>query len=204
MAGHNDFYRGVALKNVVGREQITAALAATIPYRLTNDDVVFLCIGTDRSTGDSLGPLVGTYLTGLGYTNVIGTLDDPCHAMNLQERAATIPADKKVIAIDACLGKFDHIGTVTVINGSIKPGAGVGKNLGEYGDYSIQGVVNESGFMAFFVLQNTRLSLVMRMAKDITSAIVEVFPLEGQRPKQLRDIRNLRKMSAVKEMAVVN
>ena len=27
-----------------------------------NQPIVFVCIGTDRSTGDSLGPLVGTLL----------------------------------------------------------------------------------------------------------------------------------------------
>jgi Protein of unknown function (DUF1256) len=31
--------------------------------------------------------------------------------------------------------------------------------------------VNVSGFMEFFVLQNTRLNLVMKMAKSITEAI---------------------------------
>ena len=48
--------------------------------------VIFLCIGTDRSTGDSLGPLVGHKLRKcrLKKAAVIGTLDKPVHAMNLE------------------------------------------------------------------------------------------------------------------------
>jgi hypothetical protein len=44
---------------------------------LDSKDLMFLCIGTDRSTGDSLGPLVGTMLEEAGYPHVIGTLQYP-------------------------------------------------------------------------------------------------------------------------------
>lgn len=48
--------------------------------------VVFLCIGTDRSTGDSLGPLIGYKLKEkrLERVEVLGTLERPVHAMNLE------------------------------------------------------------------------------------------------------------------------
>ena len=48
--------------------------------------LVFLCIGTDRSTGDSLGPLIGYKLKQERRrgTLVFGTLDRPVHAMNLE------------------------------------------------------------------------------------------------------------------------
>lgn len=159
-------------------------MAALLPTNLIADDVVFLCVGTDRVTGDALGPLVGTYLNGLGYKNVIGTIDDPTHGTNLDERAQRLPAGKTVIAIDACLGSANNVGTMGVIKGSIKPGAGVGKDhLPSVGDYAISGTVNVSGFQEYFVLANTRLSLVMKLARDITSAIVNVLPVDGTRPQ---------------------
>lgn len=77
---------------------------------LSASEVVFLCIGTDRSTGDSLGPLVGTYLSDLGY-NVIGTIDEPCHAMNLSDRLEETNG-LVVIAVDASLGRVSRIGEV--------------------------------------------------------------------------------------------
>lgn len=46
------------------------------------------------------------------------------------------------------------------------------KELPEVGEIHLTGIVNVSGFMEFFVLQNTRLNLVMKMAKTIAEAIV--------------------------------
>lgn len=134
----------------------------------------FLCIGTDRSTGDAFGPLVGTYLQEAGVPNVIGTLDDTCHAMNLEERAATIPQNAFVIAVDACLGKATSVGDIRFNDYPVRPGAGVGKNLGAYGDVSVTGIVNVGGFMEMFVLQNTQLSKVMRMAKEAAKECIQI------------------------------
>lgn len=179
VVAHEDVFKGAKIGGLRTVEEITNAMAAIIPAHLTNDDVVFVCIGTDRSTGDSLGPLVGTYLSGIGYTNIYGTLDSTVNALNLAEVVAALPADKVAIAIDACLGNVTYVATTEVINGPLKPGAGVGKDLGYVGQYAISSVVNVGGFMEYFVLQNTRLSLVMKLAKDITSAIVNTFPLSG-------------------------
>jgi putative sporulation protein YyaC len=179
-AGSEEGYSGIKISDLKGKEKIGMALNMLIPNYIQNDDVVFLCIGTDRSTGDSLGPLVGTYLSGMGYQNVYGTIDNPVHATNLDETIRKIPKNKIVIAIDACLGQKTSVGFVQVIKGIINPGAGVGKELTPVGDYGICGIVNTGGFMEYFVLQNTRLSLVINMAKDITSAIIQRFPLEGK------------------------
>jgi len=176
---NEDVYKGAKIGGLRGVDEVVTAMSALIPAHLTVNDVVFLCVGTDRSTGDAVGPFVGTYLTGLGYGNVVGTIDDPTHALNLTERIATIPKGKTVIAIDAALGKVTSVGTTSVINGPLKPGAGVDKDLPYVGDYSISVVVNVGGFMEYVVLQNTRLSTVIKLAKDITSAIVNVFPLDG-------------------------
>lgn len=142
--------------------------------------IVFVCIGTDRSTGDSLGPLIGYKIGNLKYRNVFvhGTLDEPVHAKNLEEVVKNIyeQYDRPcVVAIDACLGKMEHVGYVTVGEGSIKPGSGVKKDLAPVGDMHITGIVNFGGFMDFLVLQNTRLSLVMRMADLISSGIRHVL-----------------------------
>lgn len=138
----------------------------------TDKKVVFACVGTDRSTGDSLGPLVGTKLQTLGYL-VIGTLDNPLHAENLSDRLKELPQNAFVVAVDACLGKFESIGRIDVLNEPLSPGTGIGKILPKVGDICIKGTVNVGGYMEYFVLQNTRLSLVMKMADKIVSAITE-------------------------------
>lgn len=200
---HEDVFIGAKIGRVRTVGELTVAVAALLPTELIVEDFVFVCIGTDRSTGDALGPLVGTYLTGLGYTNVIGTIDDPTHAMNLAERVAKLPAGKTVIAIDACLGAVHNVGSMGVVRGSIKPGAGVGRtDLPDVGDYSINATVNVGGFMEYYVLQNTRLSLVIQLAKNITSAIVNVLPLDGKRPAIIAESTPKKKRGRPRKQAV--
>lgn len=138
--------------------------------------VNFVCIGTDRSTGDSLGPLIGYKIGNLKYKNVHvhGDLENPVHAKNLDEVMKRISAEFSrpfVIAIDACLGKMDHVGFITIGEGPIKPGSGVNKELNPVGDMYVTGIVNFGGFMDFLVLQNTRLNLVMKMADLVSTGI---------------------------------
>lgn len=141
-----------------------------------NHTIIILCIGTDRSTGDSLGPLVGYRLSHyhtLG-AQVAGTLEQPVHAKNLTETLERLKCERPgsfIIAIDACLGNFSHVGQVTIGKGPLKPGSGLKKDLPETGDMHITGIVNQSGWMDFMVLQNTRLGLVMKMAETISDGL---------------------------------
>jgi putative sporulation protein YyaC len=138
---------------------------------------IIVCIGTDRSTGDALGPLIGTSLQQTfrdTSITVYGTLDEPVHAANLAEVLDAISEQvdqRPVIAIDACLGKTENVGYINVKPGALKPGTGVNKRLPSVGDVHIVGIVNVGGFMEYFVLQNTRLSLVMSMANIISAAV---------------------------------
>ena len=138
--------------------------------------IVFVCIGTDRSTGDSLGPLIGYKIGNLKYSNVYihGTLENPVHAKNIEEVMKNVVSKYEkpfIVAVDACLGRMDHIGCINIGEGPISPGAGVNKNLPPLGDMFITGIVNFSGFMDFLILQNTRLNIVMKMADMISSGI---------------------------------
>ncbi len=158
-------------------ENLADELLLNIPST-TSRPIVFVCIGTDRSTGDSLGPLVGSLLEekDLPFFHIYGTLDEPIHAVNLTERLMeinTLHINPYIIGIDACLGRIKNVGVIQVGHGPVKPGAGVNKDLPAVGDIHITGIVNVSGFMEFFVLQNTRLNLVMKMAKTIASGIYQ-------------------------------
>jgi putative sporulation protein YyaC len=140
--------------------------------------IQFVCIGTDRSTGDAFGPLVGTRLKELGY-NVLGTLDEPVHGMNLAEKLKQIPSGAYVIAVDACLGNLSSVGKVIHKKGPAHPGSGLGKKMTPVGDCHYYGVVNIGGIMEHFVLQSTRLSLVMKMVNEAVEMIRKDFPLEA-------------------------
>lgn len=138
--------------------------------------LIILCIGTDRSTGDSLGPLIGTKLSAekTKEIHIFGTLDEPVHAVNLPETIEHIYQNYQnpfILAIDACLGRTESVGYISVKEGSLQPGTGVNKELPSVGDLQIIGIVNVGGFMEYMVLQNTRLSLVMKMANIISEGI---------------------------------
>ena len=139
-------------------------------------NLIILCIGTDRSTGDSLGPLVGNKLEATLPSTVktFGTLSKPVHAVNLNDKLEYIKnnfSSPYIIAIDACLGKSKNIGKVNINEGPLKPGTGVNKSLPEVGHCQITGTVNVGGFMEFWVLQNTRLNTVFKLSLLISRGI---------------------------------
>lgn len=156
-------------------QQLSRELVRRLQLKPDRQEAVIICIGTDRSTGDSLGPLVGSKLQEYNpkHLHVYGTLEDPIHAVNLAEKLQLIEQkhpDRLTIAVDACLGQYNHVGSINLADGPLKPGAGVKKELPAVGTFHITGIVNVGGFMEYFVLQNTRLYVVMQMAEVIAKA----------------------------------
>ena len=144
--------------------------------------VVILCIGTDRSTGDSLGPLIGYKLKEMNTVNftIFGTLDRPVHAMNLDEYVNILQRfyrNDLVVAVDASVGHKEHIGYVTLGKRALKPGLGVSKELRAVGDIFITGIVGSCGNYDPLMLQSVRLSVVMNLADCISSSIYLVEKL---------------------------
>lgn len=143
-------------------------------------ELVFLCIGSDKITGDSLGPYIGYQLNQYSIHNIFvyGTLSEPVHALNLVKTTTKIQKkhpDALIIAIDASLGQKKHLGYVTIGNGALYPGAGVQKELPPVGDIYITGIVNISGMMEQFTLQTTSLSTVITLADTITQGILNIL-----------------------------
>ena len=146
------------------------------PIIIDNRPVIFLCIGTDRSTGDSLGPLIGYKIKGLSGNKIYiyGSLESPVHAKNLQEIITKIYKTFKnpfLIAIDSSLGSVHNIGKVIIEDTPLVPGSALKKNLPSIGDICIKGIVNISTNFDFMILQNTRLYTVMELADCISDGI---------------------------------
>ena len=140
------------------------------------NQVLFLCIGSDRSTGDSLGPLIGYKLerTVTPGWSVMGTLEHPVHAVNLSETMNAIRrwhSDSVVVAIDASIGQREQVGLISMGKGALQPGLGVRKRLETVGDIFITGVVGSSTCLEPMVLQSIRLAVVMELADAICMGI---------------------------------
>jgi putative sporulation protein YyaC len=139
-------------------------------------ELVLLCIGSDRATGDCLGPIIGYKLSKLNnpFLTIYGTLEQPVHAKNLTDtiqKIKHIHKDSLIIAIDASLGTTNHLGYITLGEGSLNPGIGVDKELPSVGDIFITGIVNISGMLNHMLLQTTRLDVVMKLADFICMGI---------------------------------
>ena len=134
-------------------------------YHKPSQSLVFVCIGSDKITGDSLGPLVGHRLSRQSLPSVFiyGTLSQPVHALNLQETIEKIHQhhpDSFIIAIDAS----------------------VRKKLPPIGDISITGIVNTTGTFDHLSLQMTKLSTIVSMADSIVSGVLIAYGLLLKRP----------------------
>ncbi|MFK2826427.1 spore protease YyaC [Bacillus sp. B190/17] len=154
-------------------------LASKIRWTLQHSfekEIIFLCIGSDRSTGDSLGPLVGTMLKEkqIPY-HVYGTLEEPIHALNLEKvlkQIHKLHRDPLIFGIDACLGNEQQIGYVFFKEEPFIPGNALNKMLPPVGDLHLAAVVNDLNPLSpIQSLIDTRLYIVINLAKTITNII---------------------------------
>lgn len=136
--------------------------------------VTVVCIGTDRSTGDSFGPLTGHMLSRLSLIDfsLFGTLECPVHALSLPDVMSSIDTlNTLVVAVDAGVGDPEMVGSIGLCGEPVKPGSGLGKELPSVGDVSVTGIVAMGGIAPFVMLQNAPLGLVYSMAEKTFFAI---------------------------------
>lgn len=159
-----------------------ARMIERIQRQTGKEALLFLCIGSDRSTGDSLGPLTGHLLKNKkrfaenADVFVVGTLTLPVHAVNLESVLQIIErdfADYVVVAVDASVGSRESVGCITLSEGGLKPGYGVNKDLRMVGDIAITGIVSWGSCLEPILLQNIRLGMVMNMADNISQGILK-------------------------------
>ena len=132
--------------------------------------IVVLCIGTDRSTGDSFGPLTGYLLRACSTDcRVVGTIKEPVHALNLMDALAAVSAAcTLIIAVDATVGPQENIGGIAVDKRPLRPGSAVGHNLPPVGDVAVKGFVADGDGMA---LMGTSLGMIFCMAEIAAKAL---------------------------------
>ena len=145
--------------------------------------LIFLCIGTDRVTGDSFGPLVGYKLKNLFYgennIEIIGDLEHIVNAINITRILENIKKTYEtpfIIAIDAAVSNKIEIGKIVVSNSKINI-AGCMKRKIYVGDLSIKGIVSKDLYDRqnnFKLLQNVPLNTIMNMADCVAQGINDV------------------------------
>jgi len=146
--------------------------------------LIFLCIGTDRITGDTFGPLVGYKLKNLFYGNenieVIGDLENSvnsCNILNIINYIKKKYENPFLIAIDSAVSNKIEIGKIIVSNKKMNVGGSLNRYL-YLGDISIKGVVSKdlnNRNYNFKLLQNVPLNIIMNMADSVVQGIYDVI-----------------------------
>ncbi|MFD1705321.1 spore protease YyaC [Siminovitchia sediminis] len=143
------------------------------------ENVIFLCVGSRRSIGDSLGPAVGTLLKEKDIPfQVIGTLDDPVHALNVTEILNKIQNEipsPLIFPIDASLGDISQVGKIYLIKGPLIPGSASNITLEPIGDYHLRAVVNAlDPLLPAKSLNDSKAEDVEKLAAVITEVLSRV------------------------------
>lgn len=150
-------------------------------------DLVFLCIGTDRMTGDCFGPLVGSKIkekienNNIFNVNIYGSLEDNISFANIEETLNKIYKKHPkayIIVIDAALSKKENIGKIFVSEGKLTLGKGLNKNKIQVGNANIKAVVGKDYKLSnynFMALQNISLNSVMKLADIVSEGIIDVI-----------------------------
>lgn len=138
---------------------------------------VVVCVGSDLSVGDSLGPVTGTKLNEkLKGANVYvyGTLAKPITAHEVKYMSSFLKnthPDSPVIAIDAAVGVAGDIGLIKVADRPLAPGSGANKKLNKIGQVSILGIVAEKSLFNYSLFSSTRLNIIYKMADIISEGV---------------------------------
>lgn len=155
--------------------------------KIDNKDkvIIFLCIGTNKVSGDSFGPIVGTNLQKMLKDNkkikVLGNMNNPINALNVKENIEYINKmyiDKYIIVIDSAVSDKNLIGEVFITRNKTILGKGINNKISEIGDISIKCSVCKDEYSSinnFISLQNVPKRFIKNLADMVSTGICEVI-----------------------------
>lgn len=176
------------LYNSLAPGGVCLALKKVVPIGV--EPPVVLCIGSDLSVGDSLGPVTGTklkrLLAGLNCF-VYGTLSKPITAHEVKymnDFLRFTHPNSPVIAVDAAVGAAGDIGLIKIARRGLKPGSGANKKLQKVGDISIMGIIAEQSVFNYSLFSATRLNVIYKMSDIIAEGIASFILDYLQNPQR--------------------
>ena len=138
-------------------------------------NLVFLCIGTTKIIGDSVGPKVGDKLKDLNVNAyVYGNTARQVTALNVDDYAKMIKQrhkDDTVVVIDSALGKIGDVGTIKVTRNGIKPGGAFDKDKQRIGDIGILAVVGDAEGARMKELKTREESFIVDLADKVVDFV---------------------------------
>jgi len=139
---------------------------------------VVICIGSDRVSGDMLGPLVGSSLREEYHLPcpVYGAVGESVNGVNLEEYLEMVRRRHEgcpIIAVDAALGKEEDVGRIRLKKGGIQAGGALERRGDRIGDVGIVGVVATE--KSPDEVYGTLLAVPYRMVEALAAAIAHMI-----------------------------
>ena len=160
-------------------------LLKTLKKEICNDNFnIFLCIGTTKCIGDSLGPKVGEIL----YKNI--KKDNICVLGNIQQNIDynninivlkelyNKVKNPYLIVIDSALGDKKYIGNIIANKKQMVIGNGLNKKGYKLGNISIKGIIGEDRkdeIKNFKTLNNISNNIIEKLSYEISNQIINVI-----------------------------
>lgn len=145
---------------------------------------VFLCVGTNKCIGDSLGPCVGEILSNKiksDYIQIIGDLKNNVNSCNFNSVINHINNTIKnpyFIIIDSALSRKDIIGEIIINKKSMVVGEALNKQHKCIGNISIKGIVaenNKNSIQNFINLNNVPKEMITELSCKIANQILQAL-----------------------------
>lgn len=138
-------------------------------------NIIFLCIGTDKIIGDSVGPIIGSKLKYLEneYIKIYGTIGNNLDFSNTKKIVENIYEKYEkpfIIAIDAALSKENKVGEIYISNGHIKIGNALEKSICFYSNINIKCVVGKYQNLN----KKENINVLNNVSKESVNNIVEI------------------------------
>lgn len=134
------------------------------------EEIIIVNIGTDKCSGDSFAPFLGSYLEEKDYPiKFYGTLEEPIHALNIYreiDKIRDLHKNAFIIALDSAMSAISDVGNIVIRNKPIEAGAGLGKDLPSVGDVSIIYNAIDSNYGFFGLNENVRLGDILKAVKE--------------------------------------
>ncbi len=146
-------------------------------------NIIFICVGSNKIVGDSLGPMVGLKLTKKLNTKVsiIGTMSEPVNYINIKKITQNIKsnyANPCIISIDSAMGKNEDIGKVIVNWGGTVLGKAVNKGIYFNSHINIKGIVakcNEDILINLQELNSISVIKIEKLSNIVSEGISQVI-----------------------------
>lgn len=139
---------------------------------------VFVCIGTPRIVGDSIGPRVGSKLLEVGVNAyVYGTLERPITALNLhryRKMLAMYHRGDVIVTIDATMGNLVDIGSIKLCDGGLRPAGAFKRRSAKLGDIGVMAIVGEREGDMLVQLKVADEAFVAQMAEEVFAIALAV------------------------------